>query len=247
MDPIRQIRYLTPPIFLLLSLTLAARLDDDNALRALWDQVIASTGAQAATTAMVTLLLSAGAVLAAGVVIAAVSHIVLIALTGIPLLILWFLNRRRGAEKRLYLRWEVYQPGLYFQRIWPIWAPTMDLQKLSAWSRGYCAVVTFDHGYLWEDAKGVHEWLVRRWNWFNVNANSAVALGLSYVVGVGFLAIEPSPKWCRPVLVLIGVFIANAGIAWYQVQRMHKFQSYRLGPLNQRDALHGPPVDSSLL
>lgn len=90
--------------------------------------------------------------------------------------------------------------------------------------------VTFDHELL---NKGIHEWLMRRWNYFNTAANSIVALILAHVVGM-IISIDCSCQWIGMTVVIIG-FLGWAGIdAWRQTMHMMKFQSTRpvqLGPV----------------
>jgi hypothetical protein len=60
------------------------------------------------------------------------------------------------------------------------------------------ATATFDHELL---ASGIHTWLLRRWNSFNVAFHSVVALGLAHLVAL-IVSIPQGRAWLASTLVL---------------------------------------------
>lgn len=82
---------------------------------------------------------------------------------------------------------------------------------------------TFDHELL---AAGIHKWLLRRWNTFNVASHSVVALLLAHVVAFIFKMPQVCVWWISS-LVLIGLLGVTARNAWCETMAMIDFQSYR--------------------
>jgi hypothetical protein len=86
------------------------------------------------------------------------------------------------------------------------------------------AGAAFDFDVLGERHKGVHEWLVRRWNGFNIAANSIWALVLSLPAGP-FIGVSPGLTWCLSVLVF-GVVLGFVMIwAWRDTMQMLGFMA----------------------
>ena len=95
----------------------------------------------------------------------------------------------------------------------------------------FYAVVTFDHEILND---GIHSWIRRRWNHFNIAAHSIVALLLSHVIafllsyGVeSAFKIPQSWPWWITTLVLVAVFSFTGRCAWLQTMEMIEFQAER--------------------
>lgn len=84
-------------------------------------------------------------------------------------------------------------------------------------------VATFDHELL---KAGIHTWLLRRWNSFNVAAHSIVALVLAHVVAPIF-SIPQTFKWGLSTVVLVLILFINALQAWRETMGMIEFQSHR--------------------
>jgi len=85
------------------------------------------------------------------------------------------------------------------------------------------ATATFDHELL---ATGIHTWLLRRWNSFNVAAHSIVALLLAHVFAPIF-SVAQGRKWWVSTAALVALLFVNAFCAWRETMRMIEFQSYR--------------------
>jgi hypothetical protein len=85
------------------------------------------------------------------------------------------------------------------------------------------AAATFDHELL---EPGIHTWLMRRWNSFNVAAHSIIALLLAH--GAAFVfSIPQSWGWAASTLVLIAILFVAAYDAWHETMTMIDFQSHR--------------------
>jgi len=228
-DELRQLRYLSPATLFVLALVIGARIDGDNAITDLWKATL-QTSTQAGTvgpttTALVALLAGGTAVvLSAGILIGAVARCLLVGIAWVAGLVLCWRDRTTGLKRILF--WEVFQQQAYFERIWPLCAPSHGLPEPNP-KYYYYSVVTFDHENLFKHAPGLHSWLVRRWTWFNVTFNAAVALLLQLIIGWLWLRIEPTRSWLWALLALMTILLLNAGAAWHQTQRMHEFQSFR--------------------
>jgi len=85
------------------------------------------------------------------------------------------------------------------------------------------AATTFDHELL---APGIHTWLLRRWNSFNVATHSIVALVLAHAVAPIF-SIPQVCAWWVSTLALVGLLLVTALNAWRETMKMLEFQSYR--------------------
>ncbi len=75
---------------------------------------------------------------------------------------------------------------------------------------------SFDHGFLYENHRGLHEWLMRVYSAFMTSANSFVAILLSYVAKL-ILDLHPSYFWwlCTvtvEILLLIGAIMARRNL-----------------------------------
>jgi len=104
-------------------------------------------------------------------------------------------------------------------RIWPQLQSTQPKdRKLTLY-----AAATFDHELL---AAGIHRWLLRRWNSFNVATHSIVALLLAHLVAPLF-SIPQAREWWLSTLVLFGLLFLTARNAWRETMAMIEFQSYR--------------------
>jgi hypothetical protein len=57
------------------------------------------------------------------------------------------------------------------------------------------AGVVFDHGIIRENYKGIHEWLVRRWNGFNIAGSSFWGLVFSLPFGLAIIGIPITAAW----------------------------------------------------
>lgn len=92
------------------------------------------------------------------------------------------------------------------------------------------AAATFDHELL---ATGIHTWLLRRWNSFNVSAHSVVALLMAHAVAP-ILQIPQTFIWAISSFLIVGVLVFTAINAWWETMAMIEFQSYRQHTVNAR-------------
>jgi hypothetical protein len=86
------------------------------------------------------------------------------------------------------------------------------------------AAATFDHELL---STGIHEWLMRRWNSFNVSVHSCIALLLSHGMGCLF-SINQDCRWWLTTLVLGSILLYTGVMAWRETMGMADFQSHRV-------------------
>jgi hypothetical protein len=89
------------------------------------------------------------------------------------------------------------------------------------------AAVSFDHELV---SKGVHDWIVRRWNYFNVAFHSSMALLLSIAPAKCIskrLAFPLVPAWWASIFALSGFLLVMAYLAWRDTMKMIEFQSRR--------------------
>jgi hypothetical protein len=85
------------------------------------------------------------------------------------------------------------------------------------------AAATFDHELL---ATGIHTWILRRWNSFNVAFHSFVALCLAHVAALIFHM--PQVFWWWVSTLVLGVILLVTALnAWRETMKMVEFQSYR--------------------
>jgi len=104
-----------------------------------------------------------------------------------------------------------------------IWGQLQTTQRKDKKLTLYAAT-SFDHELL---ATGIHTWLMRRWNSFNVATHSLVALLLAHAVAPVF-SIPQVCAWWTSTLVLAGLLFLTALNAWRETMKMIEFQSYRL-------------------
>jgi O-antigen/teichoic acid export membrane protein len=103
-----------------------------------------------------------------------------------------------------------------------IWATIGSVQTKDSKLTLYLTA-TFDHELL---PSGIHKWLMRRWNHFNVASHSIVALALAHAVAPAF-SIPQSWAWFGTTTTSMGLFSWTGYAAWRQTMRMIDFQSYR--------------------
>lgn len=96
--------------------------------------------------------------------------------------------------------------------------------------------VTFDHGVLQENHKGVHQWLVRRWSAVAINSTSITGLVMSLLIG-DLAGIQLSPQWLFPVAVVIIAFSCTGIWAWRDTMGMLTFQAKLYKPNAAVDSL----------
>jgi hypothetical protein len=115
-----------------------------------------------------------------------------------------------------------YEVGVSEESLKAIWSAVKAKDHFNKEQRLY-ATATFDHELF---SRGVHEWIMRRWNTFNTSTNCIVALGLSHPFG-SVCGISQGWRWTLSSVVLITLFLWNAVTCWRQTMAMVEFQAKR--------------------
>lgn len=205
MDPLRQVRWLIPPFFLLASLVLGAHLGCVLDYSFFQSEVFTKN-----TTAIIAALIAilTATVLPLGFLISSISIQVL--------RLIFFISN--GLKPRNY---EAVLSDETWERIWRKLGPVPPrTEKLSLY-----AAATFDHELL---PPGIHEWLFRRWTTFNVSFHSSSALLLAYIIG-RVIGIPRTISWEIITSSVVLLLLVNAIVAWRQTMAMIEFQSHRIG------------------
>lgn len=203
MDQTRQIRFLIPPFFLIASLLWGAWLSNDESglLKAINTADSAEGFFQLlATGAVVTVPL--------GYLIGTAS-ISLLRLSNV------IIHKLLGSE--------CFHDVVTSQKTLGLIQNTYHLDADQTEKYFYYAVADFDRN---ECSKEIYDWMIRQWNAFMVEFNTAVALALSY--GVGFLFFNNKQLiWHLMNLLLIVIFCGNAICTWKKVMTMRDFQDHK--------------------
>jgi hypothetical protein len=208
MDQDRQIRLLIPPFFLFASLLWGAHLGGMS--------VTAYFKPESAKELLGLLAATAVVLVPIGFMIGVIS-VLLLALVGL------------FSQSTTY---EARMSSATLERIWNQLQLIHKAEKEPDWKLSLYAGTTFDHELL---SDGVHTWLLRRWNSFNVAVNSIVALFLAHLVGYVFSLPQTCRWWITTVVaaILLGMFALKA---WREVMAMIDFQSYREQKKGEKDA-----------
>jgi uncharacterized membrane protein len=196
MDQQRQIRFLIPPFLLFSSLLWGLQLSSP-------ERAAAFLSSSSATAVLGLLAAGAAALVPTGYVIGTMA---------ISILRATFCLLGRSS-------YEAVLPEGALKRIWPKLKSSREVRK----SDTLYAVATFDHEII---PPPIHEWIVRRWNSFNVSVHSCVALLLAHAVAP-FLAVAQTGAWWGTTAFFIMLFGLNAVSAWKDTMRMIEFQSFR--------------------
>lgn len=87
------------------------------------------------------------------------------------------------------------------------------------------AGAAFDHGILRKTHEGVHLWLIRRWNAFNIAATSLFGLLFSFPVGYFVIRIPVEPIWYVPVGIFSVIFAFMMFWSWHDTMNMANFMA----------------------
>jgi hypothetical protein len=85
------------------------------------------------------------------------------------------------------------------------------------------AGAAFDYDVIRKEHKGVHEWMFRRWNAFNIATTSILGLALSLVFGRLVLNIQLTPAWWISVAIFEVVLVVTMCWAWHDTMNMLDF------------------------
>lgn len=199
MDQNRQIRFLIPPFFLIASLFLGDFFSCSNIINRIAEQGDQNILAIVAALGASTIPL--------GFLIGA-----------IPIAVLNFIGLV-PCRKKTKWNYELSISPNALKKIWPKLETSLkfDFQKT------FYAGVTFDHDIL---PVGIHQWLMRRWNAFNIHINCCTSLLLSHAVGP-FLSISQTLYWWIATIIIFLLFFFNAMVARRQTMQMLEFQALR--------------------
>jgi hypothetical protein len=208
MDQTRQIRFLIPPFILYGSLLWGLYCSDQCHNR--WWSLMHSS-----ETILAFVSIAGVSALPLGFLIGTISVMVLR---------LFFLPTRHKYETCVSVKC-LGQMNRKVSRQWE----SLYFKDLSIWKKKreeHMIEVTFSHGVLKEKYPGVHEWLVRRWNAFNLSAHCVCALALAHVAGPVLGWGWPPPcRWWLPSLVLGIALFFTSFFAWRETMAMIEFQS----------------------
>lgn len=208
MDDERRIRFLVAPVLFLASLALGVVLDQG------WRSYVIAGVQQLLDEPILGLIVafvSGGiAVFASGLVIGTITHIILRGLFALLACL-----RGRGARQH-----EIVLSEDALKNI----SEKLGVSESAPYVEQLFIGVTFDHDILQKNREGVHNWLKRRWNAFNVNCSSITALILSLILGWS-VGIPLSAIWYITVIVAALMFLVTANWAWRDTMGMLTFQA----------------------
>jgi hypothetical protein len=204
MDEARTIRFYVAPVLFLMSLIWGAWFDPAMKQHVILDHLQVDNLSKL-------IGLAAGG----GFVVFAFGYIIGTLTYAILRLLFWLKGLCRRSSR-------YHEAGFSSESLKNIWlrtghpSPTDTQQEVQELS----AVVVFDFGIIRGKYKGVHQWLVRRWNAFNIGMTSAVGLVLSFIIGRCVLCISLQWQWWGPVGFLAVVCVCVACCAWRDGRRM---------------------------
>lgn len=196
MDEIRQIRFLIPPFFLYAALLLGANFDPDISLAPL-------LGQEPFERILGLVAATTLSVVPLGYMIGTISVVTL----------------RLGFRLFARSNYEASLPDASIKRIWSHLRSSLDQSPDFIFS----AIAAFDHELI---PSASHEWIVRRWNSFNISIHSSVALVMAHILA-GAFSISQDFRWTVSSLIMIALLVSNGLIARRDTMRMIEFQSYR--------------------
>jgi len=135
-------------------------------------------------------------------------------LTSLSILGLRLLGRLAGG-----LTYEAALPNETWKLMWPLLRTSVALDK--RWH--LYAAATFDHELL---ARGIHEWIQRRWSTFNLSVHSFTAVAVAHLAAL-FPAVRETYPWLLMTMALLLIFGITARISWLHTMRMLEFQAAR--------------------
>lgn len=199
MDRERQIRFLYPPFFTIFSVLLALYLDDTRSLQS----ILPNLGTETKAVEII------AALLGGGIIVIILGFIIGTITINLLRFFFWIFRIKHYEE---HLTEETYKK--IFDKV--------NIKNGTKEQRFY-SVVTFDHEIV---SSEVHQWNVRRWNSFNISANSLTALILSIPITF-YLNINFHCIWIIFIPIICILSLVNAVIAWKQTMAMIEFQSRR--------------------
>jgi len=210
MDKDRKIRFLVSPLFFVASLLLGLLLDRTQTLTNFLPCVVLD---RSKLPLLVALLAGGGIVVfTLGYVIGTTTYVIL----RVPFMIAAHFGWGSGSHE---IALSDESLGLIWRKVGAPGEPDR--------SRMFFAGTTFDHDILQKKHKGVHRWIVRRWNAFSIAATSVFALLLSLGVGKYGLRIRMTCGYLILVTITCVVLGFEAYTAWRDTMGMLNFQARR--------------------
>jgi phosphotransferase system glucose/maltose/N-acetylglucosamine-specific IIC component len=208
MDEDRRIRFLVAPMLFVASLLLGA-LSDQTAR-----DFIVQTLKNPDWSKLIGLIAGGGVVVfAVGYIIGTVTYFVL--------RLLFRYRPQRWGKSRFH------EVALSDDAFFQVWTKLGASGMPDRWQELF-AGVAFDHGVLRESPEGVHRWLFRRWNAFNIATTSFCGLILSFPFG-HFIGIPCSLAWYFSVGAFAAILVFVMVWAWRDTMNMADFMA-RLPP-----------------
>ncbi len=217
MDEVRRIRFLVSPALFIASLFIGAWLDPK-----LHNDIV-ETLRQKELSKLLVEFAAGGSVVffAGGYVFGTISHSVL---RLIFLVKGWFWGGSRFHEVAL-------DEGSFRRVLERLHAPEQEPDP----SQELYAGAAFDFDILQKHHEGVHEWLFRRWNGFNIAVNSISAMLLS-LAAAPFVGIPLVRPWYLSVAVFVAILGFVASCAWRDTMRMVRFMANLEPNKSEKDA-----------
>jgi hypothetical protein len=219
LDAERQIRFLYPPVFLIASLFLGVRLDDDATIADVCRTLIGQDMVN--NLSMVDWSTPAVAVATASGLVAMVSVGFLI---GSVTVLFLRISSKWWAASGTYEAGLLPNAGAVRKRL-QVPAPASGTAKNAD---ALFLAAALDHELI---AAPVHRWIFRRWSMFYMYANSVTALLIALVVGL--LVGVGDWQWSALSALVIALFVGLAAWAWRDTVGMITFQAQRPLPLKQ--------------
>lgn len=195
MDKERQIRFLYPPFFFILSFYFGASLGDtyfvqqiDSFFRSLKDNII------------LTILSVSSFVLTLGFLIGTITIFLL--------RVLFIFNR---------FNYEILLSNKSYDKIGSIVFKKSN-DKMTKSDKFFAGVV-FDHEFM---PKSIHAWCVRRWNSFLISCSIVISLILAILLGM-YCKIPIENLWINVTIFLVLLFCIQAYISWKHTMKMIEF------------------------
>jgi hypothetical protein len=126
---------------------------------------------------------------------------------------------RRWGKSRFH---EVAMSEQAFEQVWKTVA-SPSLKRADRWQE-LSAGVAFDHGLIRKNHEGIHQWLVRRWNAFNIAATSFWGLVLAFPIGCA-LGIPVTLAWWSSVTLFAIILLIMMSWAWCDAMNMLEFMA----------------------
>jgi len=199
MDKDRQVRFLYPPLILLGSLFLAAVRANSTFINDRLEKIFVN---QNSSSIVIELLAVSSLILLLGFLLGTV--------TVISLRFIFWLFFKSSYELKL--------PDSTYDKIGRLILNKGE-GKIAKSERLYAGMV-FDHSYI---SKGIHSWIIRRWNSFFIASSSVVALLISLPLGGCILNIPFTPSWVFTVILFIGLFLFQAIKSWGETMKCLTF------------------------